>query len=668
MVKTKTSDHYMVKNSEHWKSIADSFSRTTHTQTIDFDLMGNRLSSTELNNSNQAEVPSKLEPPLIAAAIPYQFTEHISLPNHYFLLAKIEHNEKSFWRMWLMPKNRELSEKMENLSVGVLRLTQDWDLVYVNSYACKLLGLAKEDLLGKRWRSIFDSERIAKLVCHLEQNYFVVNPAVFDFNYVSPLGRTRVMHVSACTDSYRKLGHPCYELILVDITEKYQYEKKLIEASTLDGLTKLLNRNSFFTQLHDLPAEDLKKGSLFFIDVNRFKEINDNYGHNIGDSVLEIVALRLKHLFREDDVIARFGGDEFVVFTRDSSQSESLRAIEHKLKSNLNLPTRVSDNIVDIGLSVGLVNGQQVPQKIVSSKEILSFLLESADMAMYKAKKFTGKAHFCRYDDGFRVEQDKRLSKCKEADRLLDRNNMHVLFQPIYHGKEIVSVEALIRLYDMEYHSDVSELLDTVRQHNDHQEIFRSIFEFELDEYLALCHSLPKGVLVPKLNINVESDELDSLDFLEQLIAAVNQRDLKHSDLYLELTETSLEKRPDQWVKSLSTLNSRGFSLSIDDFGTGYSSLKRLSSSSFNQLKIDRYFLQDIDKQSDKIVFLKAILLLANELGIETLAEGIEHESEFEFLSSYGISLYQGFYFCKPASSQRIASLIKSGGSYIEYE
>lgn len=129
-----------------------------------------------------------------------------------------------------------------------------------------------------------------------------------------------------------------------------------------------------------------------------------------------------------------------------------------------------------------------------------------------------------------------------------------------------------------------------------------------------------------------------------------------------------MEKRPDQWVKSLSTLNSRGFSLSIDDFGTGYSSLKRLSSSSFNQLKIDRYFLQDIDKQSDKIVFLKAILLLANELGIETLAEGIEHESEFEFLSSYGISLYQGFYFCKPASSQRIASLIKSGGSYIEYE
>lgn len=651
---------------QNWHKLLECLAEQSDIIVLEFDQNGDRISHNCIQLNLVSSLPRRIDYNIIKQAHPNKFSENIALPNYKYLIARVNTTTDTFWRMWLAPKEPPALPIYENLAFGIIQLSEDWSFLHANNHLCTLLGVNRDELAEFGWRDTFDPVQLMKIEKHIDSHLYMFNSYVFDFTYTSPLGRKVVLQLNACANASPSTGACRYDLVLIDITEKYNYEQQLIESASQDGLTGLLNHRSFFERLRDLPEDVIRRGTLLFIDVDKFKHINDTYGHKVGDEVLKSIANCLKSDFSKDDLLARFGGDEFVVFTQ--SIDHTLFQVSHidKLQFHFREAIQSLPGTLELTVSIGLVAGNSINKDEQNIDLIINTLVENADLAMYRAKRSNLKEHFCLYNDDLRLQAIKNTARNEEVLRLLDKAQMSVLFQPIYQLNKVISVEALIRLNDMVHHDNISELLDSARHHNQKEEIFRTIFEFEIEEYIRLCNSLPKGTLVPKLNINIEPSELDSAAELNKLTEIVTLHGVPPAQIYLEITETSIETQPQQWLQSLRVLNDQGFCLSIDDFGTGYSSLKRLSNSRFNQLKIDRYFLQDIDKQSEKTVFLKAILLLAKELGIETLAEGVESQAEFEFLSQYNIAYYQGYHFCRPKPKEYISKLIQAGGVTFE--
>ena len=439
-----------------------------------------------------------------------------------------------------------------------------------------------------------------------------------------------------------------------DISARKDAEQRLKHAAHHDPLTGLANRMRLDEQMQKTFMKQRKGGAheaLLFIDLDRFKLINDSLGHNVGDRVLVEVAQRLRDALRPSDQLFRFGGDEFIVLLHELSCDRDAEQISQRILDNLHQPLHMDGRILVVSASIGIAplhdNGKALD------------VLQAADLALYRAKS-AGKARFAHYSEALQDTAQHHLELESALGQALQHNEFELHYQPIYRldqGAPLMSgVEALLRWRHGERLISPLEFIPALEESG---EIIR-VGEWVLRQ---ACQQTRLWQLAGhdhlRCSVNISSLQLQQADFILRLIDILQESGLPPASLILEITESQLMHDDLDTLACLNELASLGVLLALDDFGTGYSSLGYLTRFPLHILKLDKSFIGGIPYDNKQSSISQAIIGLGRSLGLEVVAEGIESPAQLDFVVSEGCHYAQGYWFSRPrpaAQMQRLFS------------
>lgn len=435
-----------------------------------------------------------------------------------------------------------------------------------------------------------------------------------------------------------------------DITERKEYEARLEKLALYDRLTGLYNREGFLFEIDKLIKSAVKKTQTFALiifDLDRFKDLNDSYGHTIGDELIKAAGYRLKEYEKIGAIVGRLGGDEFGLLIKDITDKNKLITFADELISVLSEDYKLSNlALVHIGASAGLAI---YPDHGNASEE----LIKNADAALYMAKN-EGRATVRAYTNTLTELAIGRLTLENELRHAILNNELVLYYQPQVHIKTdtIVGVEALIRWKKQARIISPIEFIPIAEDTG----LIVAIGEFVINE--ACTQAKIWYDLGYKFNmaINISTAQLRSFKFFDSVISALKTSGLQHSRLELEITESSLMQREEDVIVLLHSLKAVGVKLALDDFGTGYSSLAYLKRLPIDVLKIDKRFVDELPFSKEDVAISKAIIAMAKALNLTVLAEGVEREDQLEFLRECGCDIYQGYFKSKPIPADEFAA------------
>ena len=440
-----------------------------------------------------------------------------------------------------------------------------------------------------------------------------------------------------------------YTAIQTDLRELESSQAKADYLAYHDPLTGLYNRVNFEEYLsHALFVAKRNETMLaiLFIDLDRFKVINDTLGHDIGDEVLITVAGRLKKALRESDFISRWGGDEFVVIVENLSTASEAALVATNIIDTLKEPMDIKSHHLITTASIGIAlypeNGEDT-----------NTLIKHADSAMYLAKDM-GKNNFRYYTDELSQEIQNKLDIDMALHNAIDRNEIYMVFQPQYDlkTKEIISVEALVRWEnDSLGFIPPDKFIPIAEDSGTIVSLGYFIFEESCKAYKKLRS---QNVPIKQIAINVSSIQFKEPHLLETFISIVKRHNLEPSDIEIEITERFMMEHTIANMNMLQNFRNYGFKISIDDFGTGYSSMSYLKQLPVDTIKIDKSFVDDIAHDSSDNAIIEAIIALSKTLGYSIVAEGIETKEQEDFLETVNCDIGQGYLFAKPLSCDQI--------------
>jgi len=445
---------------------------------------------------------------------------------------------------------------------------------------------------------------------------------------------------------------------LTDITGRKRVEEELAYSAFHDPLTGLPNRALFLDRLGQLLAQSRRRSgysyAVFFMDLDRFKNINDSLGHNVGDRLLIAIAHSLQAFVRHGDTIARLGGDEFAMLANDVNGDPDLSRIAERLLDRLKAPYRVGEHEIFTSASVGIAAGgphYKHPDEI----------LRDADTAMYRAKA-RGKACYEVFDGTMHHRAVALLALETDLRRALDRKEFVIQFQPIVdiRKKTVHSFEALVRWR----HPTRGLLLpcDFIAVAEE-TGIIVPIGIWVLTESCRYAHEWQKYHPKAAVSVNLSPRELQQANIVETVAGIIQTTKITPSTLILELTEGALSEDPAGVGEKLVRLRALGVKVFIDDFGTGYSSLSHLQRLPCDTLKIDRSFVGRLGTEKGSGEIVQAIVSLARNLGMHVVAEGIETRQQLEALRKLGCELGQGFWFSHPLEPEAVMALVQKEGA-----
>ncbi|WP_449102601.1 putative bifunctional diguanylate cyclase/phosphodiesterase [Pseudomonas extremaustralis] len=439
-----------------------------------------------------------------------------------------------------------------------------------------------------------------------------------------------------------------------DISARKDAEQRLNHAAHHDPLTGLANRMRLDEQMQKTFMKRRKGGAheaLLFIDLDRFKLINDSLGHNVGDRVLVEVAQRLRDALRPSDQLFRFGGDEFIVLLHELSCERDAEQISQRILDNLHQPLHMDDRVLVVSASIGIA-------PLHDHGKALD-VLQAADLALYRAKS-AGKARFAHYSEALQDTAQHHLELESALGQALQHNEFELHYQPIYRleqGAPLMSgVEALVRWRHGERLISPLEFIPALEESG---EIIR-VGEWVLRQacqQTRLWQLAGHGHL--RCSVNISSLQLQQADFILRVIDILQESGLPPASLILEITESQLMHDDLDTLACLNELASLGVLLALDDFGTGYSSLAYLTRFPLHILKLDKSFIGGIPHDNKKNAISQAIIGLGRSLGLEVVAEGIESLAQLDFVVSEGCHYAQGYWFSRPrpaAQMQRLFS------------
>lgn len=434
-----------------------------------------------------------------------------------------------------------------------------------------------------------------------------------------------------------------------DITERKVAEVRIEQLAFYDGLTGLPNRALFHDRLHQALAAAKRHGhplALLFVDLDRFKEINDTQGHACGDQVLAEVGRRFRAALRHDETLARLGGDEFVIIANQTGRSGAT-LIAERLKRVLNKSIEVREGTFSLGASTGIA---LYPDDGDDSQ----LLLKHADIAMYRAKADGG--GYCFYGARMGAELARRMEVARRFTRALQEKQLKLHYQPqcdLKTGK-LIGAEALLRWHDPEWGwVSPAEFIPIAEERG----MMVVLGEWVLKE---ACWQLQfwarAGLALPdRLAINVATQQIEQEDFAHRALAIAHDAGVAPTCIELEITESSMMLDPECAMRVTRLLVDAGFAFAIDDFGTGHSSLSYLKRFPAQTLKIDMSFVRQMLSDRNDLSIVTTIIAMAQSLGLKTLAEGVEEAAQAERLLALGCDEAQGYYFGRPVSSDEFA-------------
>jgi diguanylate cyclase (GGDEF)-like protein/PAS domain S-box-containing protein len=431
--------------------------------------------------------------------------------------------------------------------------------------------------------------------------------------------------------------------VMDDITDRKKQEEQLRHQAYHDLLTGLGNRNLLLESIDEVKQRAKDRGSqvaMLFLDLDDFKLINDSMGHSFGDWILQKFAQRLLEIKPKDTVAVRYGGDEFVLLT-DVTGAQEVFNICKELRNHLAEPFYHNDYEFFISTSIGIGLSR-------STETIGLELLREADTALYEAKKI-GKGHHLIFDNSMRSLASERLRILGDMHRALDRDEFFLVFQPIVSLETltIIGFEALVRWKHPE--QGLIPPSDFIPVAEDSGLISR----IGLQVMDKACRQAKKWALdrpnnQPFVSFNVSTKQLHQTDLIKSLDSLIQELKLSPAHIKIEITESSLMEDIDLSLNILFQLHEMGVTLQIDDFGTGYSSLKYLQRIPAGNLKVDRTFVSNLERDDEKKAIIKTIENLAHSLGMGVVAEGIETKAQLSILRDMGVGYGQGYLFDKP--------------------
>lgn len=444
-----------------------------------------------------------------------------------------------------------------------------------------------------------------------------------------------------------------------DITERKQAEKQIQYLAYYDSLTDLPNRRLLFDRIESalsLAKRRRKYGALLFIDLDRFKIVNDARGHEIGDQLLKQVAMRLKGSVRKTDTVARFGGDEFVVLFPELSNWEKVASslsisFGRKICSLLARPFLFEGEKIIIGASIGIT---LFPSKTETVKD----LLRQADMAMYQAKA-SGRNRIHLFERQMQIEVESRFALERELRRALEQNQFRVYLQPQVNSEgSLVGAEALLR---WEHPGRGLVLPSDFIPVAEETGLIVEMDKWLLTQICNHLHHLQSPFQIPHLSVNISPHQFRQVDFVNTIKSILTSHDVEPGHFTIEVTEGLIIEDFHQASSKMSELQALGINFSIDDFGTGYSSLAYLKRLPLNELKIDKSFVQDAPTDPNDSALVAVIIDIASHFNLRVIAEGVETLEQAKFLKARGCKFFQGYLYGKPSPMSEFTSIWGSG-------
>ncbi len=388
-----------------------------------------------------------------------------------------------------------------------------------------------------------------------------------------------------------------------------------------------------------------------FIDLDRFKHINDSLGHDVGDGLLQEVAGRLSNNLRASDTVARIGGDEFVILLSHADEPEAYAALAQKLMTALAEPMRIAGHAIQVGASVGIACFPEDGAGVVA-------LMKHADAAMYAAKS-AGRGTYRFFQAAMTEKAEQRLRLEMELRRAAKNGELKLFYQPrvALVGGTVVGLEALVRWrhpqHGLVLPADFIPLAEETG-------IIGELGDWVLEEACRQSRDWRLRGLATRIAVNVSAKQLQSGNLAERIAELARQYGTAPADLEIELTESVIMANPEQVSGTFAELRRQGVSVAVDDFGTGYSSLAYLRRLPLDVLKIDRSFVSNADRDEGDGEIVRTIVALGQALGLSVVAEGVETESQAAFLRACGCPAGQGYLYSRPQPAAAIEDWLRA--------
>ena len=497
-------------------------------------------------------------------------------------------------------------------------------------------------------------------ICPMDEVRLHRQPLVVEHEHYNDDGQLRIMEVSAAPLLDKNGSFIGIVESARDITERRQAEITLLKNQQYldhmahhDPLTGLPNRLLFqdrFQQAILKAGREHRMAALLFLDLDRFKYVNDSFGHQVGDQVLQAVALRLKSCVREMDTVARLGGDEFAVTLEGIEGTDTASHVACKIIEALASPFEIEQLELFIGTSIGI-------SLYPADGEDADTLAKNADSAMYLAKE-AGRGNFQFFTPAINATASRRLTLENHLRRALERNELKVYYQPQVDlaSQKIVSAEALLRWENPEMGFPPPAEFIPIAEESD---LIVSIGEWAMETACAQIKAWDNAGLPPlRVAVNLSARQFRQRDLLASAQRILSAHQLGPHRLELELTENILHKNTEAAVNLMKQIKDAGILLSIDDFGIGYSSLSHLNRFPLNHLKVAQAFVRDIPLDKSSTVIAQAVVFLARNLGLSVIVEGVETAEQLHFFRHLKCDLAQGNYFSPPLPADEFAKLL----------
>ncbi len=537
--------------------------------------------------------------------------------------------------------------------IGIIEAAEGGVVTYANRRICEIAGVERQALLGTGWISVVHPEDRAELLGKLNPTTARRAELHTRFRIQRPNGKVRHVRLSAAPRP-RDGGGTDYVVTVEDVSDEVLAHEEMTRQALFDPLTDLPNRPLFLLRLRQELAEQRRTGgsiAVLFLDLDRFKLVNDSLGHEAGDVVLKEVARRFQATIRTEELAARFGGDEFMFLIRDVRRPSDAEGVAKRLLESLNAPIDYEGGPLSVTASIGVV--------VARRGQPAENVLRDADTAMYQAKA-SGRNRFELFDEELHRRTVSRLEMEGDLRRAVERGEFELHYQPIVEPRSgrPVGAEALLRWQHP--HKGLIPPLEFIPVAEDSgliREIGAWVFEravAQLTEWDAMA-DLPA---LEVLSVNFSAHQLD--DRAAATIAEILSRYLvEPSRLEIEVTESVAMADPSVTQHSLESLRALGLHVSIDDFGTGYSSLAYLHTLPIVTVKIDRSFIERLLLPDGSAPVVRAILDMSHAMGLRVIAEGVSSPALRARVAELGCDLAQGYVYSKPLPAAAFADWLR---------